>query len=66
MVAGPAPDAGRGGAGSGAEGAGTPASERASGVAAVTEVASENWAGYDPPVRRAPLLACRLRGHSRP
>jgi hypothetical protein len=42
MVAGPAPDAGPGGAGSGGEAADAPAR----GFAAVTNVASENWAGY--------------------
>jgi len=42
MVAGSAPDAGPGGAGSRGEAADTPAR----GFAAVTNVASENWAGY--------------------
>jgi hypothetical protein len=51
MVAGPVPDvgpggAGPGGAGPGGEAANTPASAPASGVATVTDVVSENWAGY--------------------
>jgi Peptidase A4 family len=46
MVAGPAPDAGPGGVGWGGEAVSTPADSPASGFAAVTDVASENWAGY--------------------